>query len=117
MNKNYTAFYNITNNRLFFWPNQSKGVKIPEDEFKKVKTSGRELDNAFENYDGDEMCAALYRMALRSQKLMQGLKREWSRPGSFERTFIANAEKFQALSSKELSEHARQTRERKGETS
>ena len=79
------------------------------------QTHGRELDNAFENYDGEEMCCALYRMALKSPKLLIALKKEWSAEGSFVRTFAQAGMKFHDLPDKQLSEHAKQTRMKRGE--
>jgi hypothetical protein len=71
---------------------------------------GRELDGAFENHDGDEMCAALWRMALRGKKLKESIEKAWKEQGVLD-SFICNYEKFLGLSDRELSEHARNTRE------
>ena len=76
------------------------------------KTHGRELDNAFEKHDGDEMCAALWRMAMRNDKLLLAIQREWSICGTG--TFVKNCEKFKHLSNDELSKHAQETRENRG---
>lgn len=80
---------------------------------KAGRVHGRELDNAFENYDGDEMCAALWRMAQKSEKLMLSIRKEWSQYKGVEQTFEVNAAKFAHLSDKELSEHAAETRKAK----
>lgn len=34
------ATYNITTNRLFLWPNQPKGVRIPADQYQTLKAAG-----------------------------------------------------------------------------
>jgi hypothetical protein len=70
------------------------------------RTHGRELDNAFENYDGEEMCAALWRMAQRSKKLKSQIEKTWNSTLNFEE----NYRHFFDLSDKELSEHAQKTR-------
>ena len=79
---------------------------------KADRIHGRELDNAFENYDGDEMCAALWRMAKKSAKLENALRSAWG--VNISPTFENNAAKFAHLSDKELSEHAKATRDSKG---
>jgi hypothetical protein len=33
------AFYNLTNNRLFLWPDMPKGTKLPADQYTKVKAN------------------------------------------------------------------------------
>ena len=66
----------------------------------------RELDGAFENYDSDEMCAALHRLSLRSKKLAETLYKAVT-----EKVILEYAEKFSDLTDKELAEHAKQTRE------
>jgi hypothetical protein len=76
---------------------------------------GRELDDAFENNDGDEMCAALWRMAQKSAKLRSKIESAWKI--NVQHTFVVNYDKFASLSNKELSEHARKTRENEGRKS
>lgn len=75
---------------------------------KAGRIHGRELDNAFENWDGDEMCAALYRLSLQSPKLAETLY-----VAIVESEVKECAEKFAHLSDSELSKHAEQTRDRK----
>lgn len=79
---------------------------------KAGRIHGRELDNAFENYDGDEMCAALWRMAKKSAKLENAVRSAWGVNTS--QAFGNSAAKFAHLSDKELSEHAKVTRDNKG---
>lgn len=69
------------------------------------QTHGRELDNAFENNDGDEMCSALWRMALKNKKLKFAIEKV-----IVSSSLQENYKKFSHLSDKELSEHAFQTR-------
>lgn len=89
-------------------------AKIAKKYIMTGKTHGRELDNAFENYDGDEMCAALWRMALKSDKLREAIYKVWHSPESVERSFVLNAQKFEHLSDDELSKHAQETRMNRG---
>jgi len=73
---------------------------------KAGKTHGRELDDAFENYDGDEMCAALWRMAQKDPALKNALIKEWGKLDSF----LEQAQKFASLTNEELSARAEQSR-------
>lgn len=77
---------------------------------KAEKTRGRELDNAFEHYDGDEMAAALWRMALKSDRLMTAIKKEWA---NGTQTFEKEYATFSHLTDQELSDHAKITREKR----
>jgi hypothetical protein len=113
-------FFNPKTYHLFYMPeNVVEFVPVDEMElWKRAKQAarciiddrihGRELDGAFENNDGDEMCAALWRMAQRSPKLKAAIENAWK--SNVEHTMIANYDKFASLSDKELSEHARMTR-------
>ena len=47
-------------------------------------THYRQLDEAFENWDGDAMCAALYTLALKRPKLAANIRRYVSPPDQFE---------------------------------
>lgn len=76
---------------------------------KADRIHGRELDGAFENNDGDEMAAALFRMAQKSKKLKEAIIKAWREDG-FNYSFVKNAEKFSHLTNEELSKHAEQTR-------
>lgn len=111
--RSYHAFYMPENvvefvpvDTMELWARAKKAANY----IKADKVHGRELNNAFENYDGDEMCAALWRMALKSDKLMTAIKHVWS---NGQETFLKNHEKFNHISDKELSEHAQKTREAK----
>lgn len=81
------------------------------DHIKADRIHGRELDDAFENCDGDEMCAALWRMAQKSEKLMAAIRKAWKDHGVRD-TFETNAAKYATLTDKELSQRAAETRER-----
>ena len=82
-----------------------KRARKAADHIKAGRIHGRELDNAFENNDGDEMCAALFRMTQRSEKLSTAISKAVRYS-----TLKENADKFSHLNDKELSEHAKQSR-------
>lgn len=109
--KSYHAFYmpeNVTEfipvDTMELWYRARKAASY----IKADRIHGRELDNAFENYDGDEMCAALYRLSLKSEALAKTLYR-----AVCESSITENASKFASLTDKELSEHAKESRNRK----
>ena len=105
----FRAFY-MPDNVTEFIPVDTKDLwyraRKAADHIKADRTYGRELDGAFENYDSDEMCAALHRLSLRSKKLAETLYKAVT-----EKVILEYAEKFSDLTDKELAEHAKQTRE------
>lgn len=99
MPENVTQFVPIDTMELWYRARKAAA------HIKADRIHGRELDNAFENYDGDEMCAALVRMAKKSPKLAEMLPR-----AIVVQSLAENAAKFEHLTDKELSEHAANTR-------
>lgn len=99
MPENVTEFVPIDTMELWYRAKKAAAYIVAD------RIHGRELDNAFENYDGDEMCAALWRMAKKSKKLAEMLPR-----AIVKETLERNAAKFATLTNAELSEHAKNTR-------
>lgn len=82
-----------------FWKRANRAANY----IKNGKTHGRELDDAFEYYDGKEMCAAIYRIAQQDPLTWSALCR------TFDDKFFETAHEFDSLDYTELAKHANQT--------
>jgi len=74
------------------------------------RTHGRELDGAFENYDGDDMCAALLKIADAKPELADALPRVMGA------SFFKAGHTLKHLSKRELAKRAQKSRECRGYT-
>lgn len=71
------------------------------------RATSRAFDNCFENNDGDEVAVILYRRSLKNPKLAANIWRYLSQS-----SVMPEVERLKDVSTRDMAEHARQTRER-----